>query len=164
MRAGETVVPFLSELEHDGAWLLEDLPTGLRGSVSLRVATVADGAVLRDLALASWVSPDYHGLLHLAYLARLRRLLGAVPAEWEPVLLASPDYSGLLPDAYWHTSEGIVPVEVDLGHYSRERLVVKLAHFSRLYERQVWGTRSPGRLRQLAEALGVGVDIYSLEG
>jgi hypothetical protein len=164
MAASKTISPFLQELEHDGAWLLEDVPPTWRASASLRVVEVPDGSRLQWVVIASWLSPDYHALLHLGYLARLRRLVGAVPAEWEPVVLSAPDLSGLLPDAYWYPGGGrrMVPVEVDLGNYPRGRLVAKLSHFARVYGRQVWGVRSPERLGQLAKALGVEVEVYQL--
>lgn len=151
-------------LEKDGAWLWEDLPPGFFPS---RFADVPDGRGVCRVALSSWMPENHPGLLHIAYLARLRRLVGAVPAEWEPFFAPETDLSGKVPDAFWHRPEGSVPVEVDLGHYSRERLTVKLVHYHRAYGRQVWGVRSPAlsqRLHQLAQALAVPVEVYVLEG
>lgn len=82
-------------------------------------------------------------LVHLAFLATLRRQLGVPPEAWE----LPQTYGEVIPDALWHRPEGDWAVEVDLG-YPRPLVVRKARHFAR-YAGQVWGVVSPERERRV---------------
>lgn len=84
-------------------------------------------------------------LPHLAALGELRRVLGARPEEWFRSAKAGEiDYRGLEPDAVWARREGKVLIEVDLGDYSRPRVLKKLNGYR---GPQVWGVLSVERKR-----------------
>jgi len=93
---------------------------------------------------------------HLALTAEIRHAYGIEPDEWS----VSADKESLeQPDAIWHRSTGeSVAIEIDVGTYSKERIVHKLLRYSSRYSGQVWGTPSKKRLLKIAseiEALGI---------
>lgn len=152
---------FREALNLEGAWFLSEVPPALRGSVPRM--EVWHGGRKVELAVADWVLKRRVFPLHLAYLSRLRRMLGAELGEWEPVIAEGVDVSGRLPDALWYRGGRLVPVEVDLGQYSTERIVEKLSFYGAAYGQQIWGVLSERPVR-LARKLRVAAEFLHLEG
>lgn len=148
-------------LEKEGALLAVDVPAGqdLWGKrVSVWQGNRRVSLLAADWALEKGVYP-----LHLAYLARLRRLLGARLEDWEVTQGLGVDQGGLVPDAFWYLEGRRIPVEVDLGQYNEERLLRKLAYYHAAYGEQVWGVLSE-RPVVLGQRLRVKGRFRHLEG
>ncbi len=90
-------------------------------------------------------------LRHLVLAAELRLSQGIPPTEWKN----EADVASLeKPDALWtppgaHGEAKPVPVEIDIGTYSRERIRHKLLHYDRRYGSQLWGTTSASRMSMI---------------
>jgi len=95
---------------------------------------------------------DTASLRHLVLLAELRRALKvpANPSIWR----SEADHHGLeRPDGYWIPEPGAspVPLEIDVGGYSRDRVDNKLLHYHRNAPAQIWGSPSQSRLDFITE-------------
>jgi len=111
-----------------------------------------------------WVAPEAAGysdgiLLHLAFLAELRRLMNAPAERWQVLQAGETDPTGLVPDAVFQGPEGPVAVEVDLG-YALDRVKGKVRHYARHYAGQVWGVLTSARASRVRlEALLIGSEV-----
>jgi len=92
---------------------------------------------------------DAAALRHLALAAELRLELGVPPEEWQ----SAADVASLdKPDAMWiggNAASNGIPVEIDVGTYSRERILHKLLRYQQHYGSQVWGTTSSSRMSMI---------------
>jgi len=149
------LLPFAYDLDTDLAVFVRSAP--LLGGERRMVWTKHGRAEL-------WVAPEAAGysdgiLLHLAFLAELRRLMKAPPERWQVLQAGEADPTGVLPDAVFLGPEGPVAVEVDLG-YALDRVRAKVRHYAQSYAGQVWGVLTSGRaLRVRLEALLIGSEV-----
>ena len=152
-------------LEVDGAAFRERNPLFLNPPQTRRVYTALG---VFDLLVRSDLVRGRDGLLlHLAFLADLRVALRVYPERWKVTQGAhAEDREGLEPDALWREGGILKAVEVDLGHYSRKRVEVKLRHYREAYGGQVWGVLGARRaawLEGVARGLGVPVEVVVLK-
>ncbi len=87
-----------------------------------------------------------NSLRHLAGIAEMRRVLGALPEDWTS--LAAARQQPRTPDAFWETERGLLAIEYDVGSYSPTQISEKAKSFKR-YAGQVWGAPSRQRVRHL---------------
>lgn len=101
-------------------------------------------------------------LRHLSQTAEIRLSMKIPPAEWTST---AGEHSLENPDALWISDASRVPVEIDVGTYSKKRIKTKLLAYHEKYGRQIWGTPSPKRaeyISGLAESMGI-PEVYTVQ-